>query len=59
MHETLANIVRNNDRTSTTAVLHIEVIADFVCPFSFIGKLLNKTTENFFSVSTDHLRQKL
>ena len=38
MNETLANIVRNNDRTSTTAALHIEVIADFVCPFSFIGK---------------------
>lgn len=38
MSETLSNIVRNNDRVTPTAALHIEVIADFVCPFCFLGK---------------------
>ena len=38
MSETLFNIVRTNDRQAPTAVLHVEVIADFVCPFSFLGK---------------------
>ena len=38
MSETLSNIVRSNDRVNPTAALHVEVIADFVCPFSFIGK---------------------
>lgn len=38
MRETLSNIVRSNDRTAPTAALHIEVIADYVCPFCFIGK---------------------
>ena len=38
MSETLSNIVRSSDRVAITAALHIEVIADFVCPFCFIGK---------------------
>jgi len=38
MSETLSNIVRSDDRVATTAALHVEVIADFVCPFCFIGK---------------------
>jgi len=38
MSETLSNIVRSNDRVAPTASLHIEVIADLVCPFCFIGK---------------------
>jgi predicted DsbA family dithiol-disulfide isomerase len=38
MSETLFNIVRSNDRVTPTAALHVEVIADFVCPFSFLGK---------------------
>ena len=36
--ETLFNIVRSNDRVAPTATLHVEVIADFVCPFCFLGK---------------------
>jgi len=36
--ETLSNTVRSNDRINPTAALHIEVIADFVCPFSYLGK---------------------
>jgi predicted DsbA family dithiol-disulfide isomerase len=38
MSETLFNIVRSNDQVTPTAALHVEVIADFVCPFSFLGK---------------------
>lgn len=38
MSETLFNIVRSNDRVAPTAALYVEVIADFVCPFSFLGK---------------------
>lgn len=38
MSETLSNIVRSNNRSAPTASLHVEVIADFVCPFCFIGK---------------------
>jgi len=38
MSETLSNTVRSNDRVATAAALHVEVIADFVCPFCFIGK---------------------
>lgn len=38
MSETLFNIVRSNDRVTPTATLYVEVIADFVCPFCFIGK---------------------
>lgn len=38
MSETLSNITRSNNRVVTTASLQVEVIADFVCPFCFIGK---------------------
>lgn len=38
MSGTLSSFVRGNDRVSPTESLHIEVIADFVCPFCFIGK---------------------
>ncbi len=38
MSETLSGIVRSNNRVNPTASLHVEVIADLVCPFSFIGK---------------------
>jgi predicted DsbA family dithiol-disulfide isomerase len=38
MSQTLSNIVRSNERVALTATLHVEVIADFVCPFCFIGK---------------------
>jgi predicted DsbA family dithiol-disulfide isomerase len=36
--ETLSSIARNDDRVASNAALHVEVIADFVCPFCFIGK---------------------
>ena len=38
MTETLTNIARSNDQMAPNAALHVEVIADFVCPFCFIGK---------------------
>ncbi len=38
MSGTHSNIVRTNDRIASTAALHVEVIADFVCPFCFLGK---------------------
>jgi len=38
MGETFSNIVRSNDYVAPTAELHVEVIADFVCPFCFVGK---------------------
>ena len=38
MSETLFNLVPMNDRVTPAATLHVEVIADFVCPFSFLGK---------------------
>lgn len=38
MSETLSTIVRSNDRASPIASLHVEVIADFVCPFCLVGK---------------------
>ena len=38
MNAKLSDIVLTNDRISPTASLHVEVIADFACPFSFIGK---------------------
>lgn len=38
MSETLFNIIRNNDRVAPTAALHVEVIADLICPFCYIGK---------------------
>jgi predicted DsbA family dithiol-disulfide isomerase len=36
--ETLTSIARSDDRVASDAALHVEVIADFVCPFCFIGK---------------------
>jgi predicted DsbA family dithiol-disulfide isomerase len=38
MSETLFNIVPANDRVTPTATLHVQVIADFVCPFCYLGK---------------------
>lgn len=38
MSQPLSNIVRINQRLAPTASLDVEVIADFVCPFCFIGK---------------------
>ena len=38
MSETRFNIVAESDRATPTALLHVEVIADFVCPFCFLGK---------------------
>ena len=38
MSHTLSDIVRSSDRITPTADLHVEVIADFVCPFCFLGK---------------------
>ena len=38
MSETLFDIVHTPDRVTPTATLHVEVIADFVCPFCFLGK---------------------
>jgi len=36
--ERLSNIAQSDDRVAPKASLHVEVIADFVCPFCFIGK---------------------
>jgi predicted DsbA family dithiol-disulfide isomerase len=38
MSETLFNFVHQDERFTPTATLHVEVIADFVCPFCFLGK---------------------
>lgn len=38
MSQLRSNIVRDNDRVAPTASLHVEVIADLVCPFCYIGK---------------------
>ena len=38
MSETRFNIVPTTDRVTPAATLHVQVIADFVCPFSFLGK---------------------
>lgn len=38
MSERLSHIVRQDDRFTAAASLHVEVVADFVCPFCFIGK---------------------
>lgn len=38
MSERLSNIVRTDERLAPTAALHVEVIADFVDPFCFLGK---------------------
>jgi len=36
--ERLSNIIRRDSRFTPAASLNVEVIADFVCPFCFIGK---------------------
>ena len=38
MSTIIANIVRADDRVVPDAALHVEVIADFVCPLSYLGK---------------------
>ena len=38
MTESQSNIVRDNDSFAPSAALHVDVIADLVCPFCFIGK---------------------
>lgn len=38
MSETLSNTVHASDQVTLTATLRVEVIADFVCPFCFLGK---------------------
>jgi len=38
MTERVSTIFRDSDRAGAGAALHVEVIADFVCPFCFIGK---------------------
>ncbi|MGB5626550.1 MAG: DsbA family protein, partial [Woeseiaceae bacterium] len=38
MSELLSNLARSDARAAPSASLHVEVIADFVCPFCFIGK---------------------
>ncbi len=38
MTESQSNIVRDNDGFTPSAALHVDVIADLVCPFCFIGK---------------------
>lgn len=38
MSATLFDIVPTSDRLTPTALLNVEVIADFVCPFCFLGK---------------------
>ena len=46
MQETLANIVYRNDHSVATAALHVEVIGDLVCPFTFLGlKRLDKALD--------------
>jgi predicted DsbA family dithiol-disulfide isomerase len=38
MSETLTSVIRPNDPVARTAALHVEVIADLVCPFCYLGK---------------------
>lgn len=38
MSERLTNIVRTSAHFAPTATLHVEVIADLVCPFCYLGK---------------------
>jgi predicted DsbA family dithiol-disulfide isomerase len=38
MSETYSNIVRLNSRLAPTVALHVEVIADVICPFCYLGK---------------------
>ena len=38
MSQTLTNIIRTKEPIAPSAALHIEVIADLICPFCFLGK---------------------
>jgi predicted DsbA family dithiol-disulfide isomerase len=38
MSSTFTNIVRMDKRLAPTAALHVEVVADLVCPFCYLGK---------------------
>ncbi len=38
MSESLSNLERSNDPVVRAAALHVEVIADLVCPFCYLGK---------------------
>jgi predicted DsbA family dithiol-disulfide isomerase len=38
MSQIHTNIVRSNDRVTSPAALHVEVIADLICPFCYLGK---------------------
>lgn len=38
MSQSLSNIATDNDLVTPTATLHVEVIADLVCPFCYLGK---------------------
>ena len=38
MSQTLTNIIRAKEPIAPSAALHIEVIADLICPFCFLGK---------------------
>jgi len=38
MSQALSNIARDHDRVAPRAALHVEVIADLICPFCYIGK---------------------
>jgi predicted DsbA family dithiol-disulfide isomerase len=38
MSQRLSNIVRSNDHVPSNAALHVEVIADLICPFCYLGK---------------------
>ena len=38
MSQTQSNIVRSSGPVTPTATLHVEVIADLICPFCFLGK---------------------
>lgn len=38
MKETAGNLARRKDRVTQKAALHVEVIADLICPFCYLGK---------------------
>jgi predicted DsbA family dithiol-disulfide isomerase len=38
MSETYSSIVRLDSRLAPTAALHVEVVADVICPFCYLGK---------------------
>jgi predicted DsbA family dithiol-disulfide isomerase len=38
MSTSIADLERSNDPVARTAALHVEVIADLVCPFCYLGK---------------------